>query len=112
MTKQIVKKKTINKNIEVTSKRKLSIQFSLDGFSFCTTNTHNEVIEFSSYTFSKTKNSPELVLEKLQDIFIKEKSLQYDFETVIVIHQNNLNTLVPNEYFKEDCFKKLFENFL
>ena len=105
MTKQIVKKKTINKNIEVTSKRKLSIQFSLDGFSFCTTNTHNEVIEFSSYSFSKTKNSPELVLEKLQDIFKKEKSLQYDFETVTVIHQNNLNTLVPNEYFKKDALK-------
>ena len=105
MTKQIVKKKTINKNIEVTSKRKLSIQFSLDGFSFCTTNTHNEVLEFSSYTFSKTKNSPELVLEKLQDIFKKEKSLQYDFETVTVIHQNNLNTLVPNEYFKKDALK-------
>ena len=105
MTKQIVKKKTINNNIEVTSKRKLSIQFSLDGFSFCTTNTHNEVIEFSSYTFSKTKNSPELVLEKLQDIFKKEKSLQYDFETVTVIHQNNLNTLVPNEYFKKDALK-------
>jgi len=105
MTKQIVKKKTINNNIEVTSKRKLSIQFSLDGFSFCTTNTNNEVLEFSSYTFSKTKNSPELVLEKLQDIFKKEKSLQYDFETVTVIHQNNLNTLVPNEYFKEDALK-------
>ena len=105
MTKQIVKKKTINKNIEVTSKRKLSIQFSLDGFSFCTTNTHNEVIEFSSYSFSKTKNSPELILEKLQDIFKKEKSLQYDFETVTVIHQNNLNTLVPNEYFKKDALK-------
>ena len=105
MIKQIVKKKTINNNIEVTSKRKLSIQFSLDGFSFCTTNTHNEVLEFSSYTFSKTKNSPELVLENLQDIFKKEKSLQYDFETVTVIHQNNLNTLVPNEYFKEDALK-------
>jgi hypothetical protein len=105
MIKQIVKKKTINNNIEVTSKRKLSIQFSLDGFSFCTTNTNNEVLEFSSYTFSKTKNSPELVLEKLQDIFKKEKSLQYDFETVTVIHQNNLNTLVPNEYFKEDALK-------
>ena len=105
MIKQIVKKKTINNNIEVTSKRKLSIQFSLDGFSFCTTNSHNEVLEFSSYTFSKTKNSPELVLENLQDIFKKEKSLQYDFETVTVIHQNNLNTLVPNEYFKEDALK-------
>jgi len=109
MTKQIVKKKTINKNIEVTSKRKLSIQFSLDGFSFCTTNTHNEVIEFSSYSFSKTKNSPELILEKLQDIFKKEKSLQYDFETVTVIHQNNLNTLVPNEYFKKDALKSYFK---
>ena len=105
MTKHLVKKKTINNNIEVTSKRKLSIQFSLDGFSFCTTNTNNEVLEFSSYTFSKTKNSPELVLEKLQDIFKKEKSLQYDFETVTVIHQNNLNTLVPNEYFKKDALK-------
>jgi hypothetical protein len=105
MTKQIVKKKTINKEILETSKKKLSIQFSLDGFSFCTTNTNNEVLEFSSYTFSKTKNSPELVLEKLQDIFKKEKSLQYDFETVTVIHQNNLNTLVPNEYFKEDALK-------
>ena len=105
MTKQLVKKKTINNNIEVTSKRKLSIQFSLDGFSFCTTNTNNEVLEFSSYTFSKTKNSPELVLEKLQDIFKKEKTLQYDFETVTVIHQNNLNTLVPNEYFKEEALK-------
>ena len=105
MTKHLVKKKTINNNIEVTSKRKLSIQFSLDGFSFCTTNTNNEVLEFSSYTFSKTKISPELVLEKLQDIFKKEKSLQYDFETVTVIHQNNLNTLVPNEYFKEDALK-------
>ena len=105
MTKQIVKKKTINKEIEKTHKKKLSIQFSLDGFSFCTTNTHNEVLEFSSYTFSKTKNSPELVLEKLQDIFKKEKSLQYDFETVTVIHQNNLNTLVPNEYFKKDALK-------
>ena len=105
MTKHLVKKKTINNNIEVTSKRKLSIQFSLDGFSFCTTNTNNEVLEFSSYTFSKTKNSPELVLENLQDIFKKEKSLQYDFETVTVIHQNNLNTLVPNEYFKEDALK-------
>ena len=64
MTKQIVKKKTINNYIEVTSKRKLSIQFSLDGFSFCTTNTHNEVIEFSSYTFSD-----QATLEAMKSIY-------------------------------------------
>ena len=74
MIKQIVKKKrTINKNIEATSNRKLSIQFSLDGFSFCISNTQNEVFEFSSFNFSKTVNSPELVLDKLQE-FLKPKS--------------------------------------
>ena len=106
MIKQIVKKKrTINKNIEATSNRKLSIQFSLDGFSFCISNTQNEVFEFSSFNFSKTVNSPELVLDKLQEIFKTEKSLQEDFESVTVIHQNNLSTLVPNKYFKEDALK-------
>jgi hypothetical protein len=106
MIKQIVKKKrTINKNIEATSNRKLSIQFSLDGFSFCISNTHLEVLEFSSYYFSETVNSPELVLEKLQEIFKTEKSLQGDFESVTVIHQNNLSTLVPNKYFKENTLK-------
>ena len=77
MIKQIVKKKrTINKNIEGTSNRKLSIQFSLDGFSFCISNTQNEVFEFSSFNFSKTVNSPELVLDKLQEIFKTEKELK------------------------------------
>ena len=104
-TKQIVIKKTINKNIEDTSKRKLSIQFSLDGFSFCTSNTLNEVHEFSTYVFEAAVNSPELVLEKLQEIFKTEKSLQDDFISVSVIHQNNLNTLVPNQYFKENSLK-------
>tara|TARA_B110000967_G_scaffold205531_1_gene250271 strand:- start:614 stop:1432 length:819 start_codon:yes stop_codon:yes gene_type:complete len=101
----VKKKRTINKNIEATSNRKLSIQFSLDGFSFCISNTQNEVFEFSSFNFSKTVNSPELVLEKLQEIFKTEKSLQEDFESVTVIHQNNLSTLVPNKYFKEDALK-------
>jgi len=101
MIKQLVKKK-ITKHIEDTSKRKLSIQFSLDGFSFCTSNTSDEVAEFSSYVFEKSVNSPELILKKLQEIFKTEKSLQNDFESVTVIHQNNLSTLVPNQYFKED----------
>tara|TARA_B100000787_G_scaffold7955_1_gene5956 strand:- start:18288 stop:19103 length:816 start_codon:yes stop_codon:yes gene_type:complete len=100
-----VRKKTINKNIEFTSKRKLSIQFSLDGFSFCTTNVHDEVYEFSSFSFLKAINSPELILKKLKEIFKEEKSLQEEFQTVTVIHQNNLSTLVPNEYFKEDALK-------
>lgn len=61
--------------------------------------------KFSSYQFLESINSPELILEKIQQVFENEKSLQEDFETVTIIHQNNLNTLVPNEYFKESSLK-------
>ncbi len=103
--KQIVKKITINNTLEDLSKIKLSIQFSLDGFSFCISNANNEISHFSSYEFSKNIKTPKLILEKLKDIFIQEKSLQEDFESVSVIHQNNLNTIVPNQYFRDDELK-------
>ncbi|MFY0629691.1 MAG: DUF3822 family protein [Flavobacteriaceae bacterium] len=87
------------------SKRKLSIQFSLDGFSFCISNFNDETYQFTSYTFEEKSNSPEAILENLKDIFKKDASLQDDFETVQVIHQNNLNSFVPTTYFKEDALK-------
>ena len=101
MTKQIVKKKTINKEILETSKKKLSIQFSLDGFSFYISNSQNDISKFTAFTFGKALKSPELILSEIQEIFKNEKCLQQDFETVNVIHQNNLSTLVPNLYFKK-----------
>ena len=98
-------KKTINKEIKDTTKSSLSIQFSLDGFSFCTNNVNNEAYHFSSYQFLETLNSPELILEKIKQVFESEKSLHKDFEKVTVIHHNNLNSLVPNEYFLESSLK-------
>lgn len=101
MIKQVVKKKTINKEIQESSKKKLSIQFSLDGFSFYISNYKNHISKFTSFTFTKALKSPELILKEIQEIFKNEKCLQQDFETVNVIHQNNLSTLVPNQYFKK-----------
>ena len=101
MIKQVVKKKTINKEIQESSKKKLSIQFSLDGFSFYISNYQNDISKFTSFTFTKALKSPELILKEIQEIFKNEKCLQQDFETVNVIHQNNLSTLVPNQYFKK-----------
>ena len=106
MTKQIVKKRTINKKIEETSKKKLSIQFSLDGFSFYISNTHHIISKFTSFNFTKPIKSPELILKKIKEIFKNEKTLQQDFETVSVVHQNNLSTLVPNQYFKDNDLNK------
>ncbi|MDG1423014.1 MAG: DUF3822 family protein [Flavobacteriaceae bacterium] len=101
-----MKKKTINKKIEETSKKKLSIQFSLDGFSFYISNTHHIISKFTSFNFTKPIKSPELILKKIKEIFKNEKTLQQDFETVSVVHQNNLSTLVPNQYFKDDNLNK------
>ena len=103
MTKQIVKKKTINNNIEVTSKRKLSIQFSLDGFSFCVINSKTkEALYFKKYQFEGTLNSPEDLLKKIEAIFKKDTNLQLTYSKVTVIHQNNLSTFVPSKYFDEN----------
>ena len=73
----------------------------MDGFSFYISNSQNDISKFTAFTFSKALKSPELILNEIQEIFKNEKCLQQDFETVNVIHQNNLSTLVPNLYFKK-----------
>ena len=84
----------------------LSIQFSLDGFSFCISNLENKkTLYFSEYTFKETQNSPKELLNKIKIIFKEDHNLQHEFTSVVVIHENNLNTLVPNLYFNEALLK-------
>ena len=85
--------------------KRLSIQFSLDGFSFCISDSLDKVIELSCHNLTETKRSPKLILDKIQEIFKQEKSLHDDFESVSLIHRNNLNTLVPNAFFDEKHLK-------
>ena len=86
--------------------KNLSIQFNLDGFSFSIQNSDTgEILVFTEYTFEKTITSPELLLEKIMYIFANDKDLQQDFSTVFAVHQNNLATLVPNEYFDRNNLK-------
>ncbi|MFD2568410.1 DUF3822 family protein [Pseudotenacibaculum haliotis] len=100
-----MQRKKVTRTIENISKRELSIQFSLDGFSFCISNFKGEKFHFSSYKFPEKLASPELILEKIQEIFKSDSDLQDDFESVLVIHENNLSTFVPNRYFKEEALK-------
>jgi len=101
--------KKISKPIENISKRKLSIQFSLDGFSFCISNFEHTIFHFSSYTFEAETSTPELLLNRVEDIFKTDKDLHDDFESVIVIHENYLNSFVPNAYFKEEALKSYLD---
>ncbi|RCS28073.1 DUF3822 family protein [Polaribacter sp. WD7] len=104
MIKKIVQ---INKSNTVLSKAdniQLSIQFNLDGFSFCVQNsTSKEILYFSEYIFDSKQTTPESLLKKIEHIFETDAQLQKDFDNVLVIHQNDLYTLVPQTYFKEEC---------
>lgn len=103
MTKQKVQKKSSKISLEKTKDIELSIQFNLDGFSFCVLDsTQKKGLYFTQYLFEQTLNSPEDLLKKIQSIFKTDDILQREYTSVTAIHQNDLSTLVPNAYFNEN----------
>jgi len=100
MIKTIVQKKTTSKHIHKITLRNLSIQFSLDGFSFCISNQDDEVYFLRNFTFPNT-TSVDNCLQEIVAIFKTEEQLQTDFNTIFVVHQNYLNTIVPDKLFDE-----------
>ena len=85
---------------------KLSIQFSLDGFSFCIEKIDTKkTLFFKEYYFSNVLQNPESLLKEITAIFKSDNNLQRDFNKVLVIHQNNLTSIVPDEYFNEAHLK-------
>tara|TARA_B110000091_G_scaffold212619_1_gene259750 strand:+ start:155 stop:988 length:834 start_codon:yes stop_codon:yes gene_type:complete len=105
-----VQKKTIKTTLEKSNNHKLSIQFTLNGFSFCITNLDSqETIHFCKYTFPKTLEAPENLVAHIETIFKEDSSLQEDFKEILVIHQNNLATLVPNTLFREEHLKEYLD---
>jgi hypothetical protein len=103
MTKETMQKNNSHTAILNTQSAKLSIQFNLDGFSFCVIEIATSTTRyFSEYIFEKTQTTPENLLLKIEEIFKTDTHLQHDFTEILVIHQNNLSTLVPNTYFNEN----------
>ncbi|WP_282136814.1 DUF3822 family protein [Seonamhaeicola maritimus] len=92
-----------NNNIDKLTNLEMSIQISLNGLSFCILQKDTNTISFlKNIEFEKRLNPLEL-LEQLKSVFNSEKSLQNNFNKVIVIHDNELSTLVPKPLFKEDA---------
>ena len=66
--KQLQKK--TNKTSAFAQYKNLSIQFSLDGFSFCISNLENEKDElFTEYLFDTQLKTPEALLEEIKPVF-------------------------------------------
>lgn len=101
MIEETKKKKSNNLDLNNLKDYNLSIQLSLDGFSFCIQNAYSNTIEaFSSYQFkNKTTATPEEQLNFIEEIYKKETILNQHFKTVQVAHFNNLVTQVPKAFF-------------
>jgi hypothetical protein len=81
----------------------LSIQLSLDGFSFCVYNKiQDKVGVFGIYEFDNSAGSPFKQLECVKELFAQEIALQLNYKSVFVTHFNNLVTQVPQPLFNKN----------
>lgn len=97
-------RKKINNRLDIADKnfKKLSIQVSLNGLSFCVADTvsHKTLIA-DGVAFSEEKN-PMLVKDELKNLFNKHHIEQMEFDDVVAIHRNTLFGLVPKSLFNAD----------
>ncbi|NJB82769.1 DUF3822 family protein [Wenyingzhuangia aestuarii] len=101
----------MNKDTYLQNNKRLSIQLSSDGFSFCTYNLENNQYElFKHIDFSGLTNTPNALLQEVKAIFEKEEILHHSYKEVTLIHHNNLNTFVPQVYFDESLLHNYLEN--
>ena len=79
--------------------KKLSIQVSLSGLSFCVFDMlSNKIITHQLDVFKKN----EVIEDQLWNAFRTHSTLTNKYDEVVVIHQNSLNTFVPKPLFDKD----------
>lgn len=79
--------------------KKLSIQVSLSGLSFCVFDTiTNKVLLHNSVGFKKN----EVIDSQLWNTFVDNTILSKTYDEIIVLHDNNINTFVPKPLFDLD----------
>ena len=88
----------------------LSIQISLDGFSFCIYHPSIEkYLALVCYEFDAKLNSAEALLTPVEAIFEENILLQQKYKEVNVCHANELATIVPTDYFDENNLSSYLE---
>ena len=93
----------IQESINLNSKKDnyiLTIQYSLDGLSFVIFDTEEQkFVSLKHYHFSEKDISLEDIIKELQQ---KEGWNLDEFKNVKILIDNNLNTLVPKEYYHKE----------
>lgn len=91
-----------NKSITEKKFKKLSIQVSLNGLSFCTSDTVNkDILEVKNVSF---KDYPKTftVENSLWKCFMEHDALTSQYDEIVVLHENSLNSFVPVALFDEN----------
>ena len=104
-TMDLKKTQQTNKSIDFNnlSDKHLSIQLSLDGFSFCIINKNEKHIErLEHFRFNDHSPTPDKLLQNVESVFKKERALQKRYGSTNITHVNQLSTLVPKSLFDED----------
>ena len=82
--------------------KKLSIQVSLNGLSFCILNQQkNRIIYFKRLDFERQLD-PVRLLSEIELIYEREEELKQPVDQVILLFNNALFSLVPEDMFDED----------
>lgn len=90
-----------------TSAYRLSIQFSLNGFSFCILDSiQNKFVLLRNYIFD-APTEPELI-NNLENVF-EDEILSLPFKKTIVAYQTHKFLLIPNPFFSKNNVKTYFE---
>ncbi|MBI9041351.1 DUF3822 family protein [Lutibacter sp.] len=104
MIKQIKKISKNNIDFNNLEDYHLSIQLSLDGFSFCIYNMHSkDILHFEYLQFiDEHEISPYKHLEFVEQLYETNTILKHKYTSVSVTHFNNLVTQVPKPIFDKN----------
>lgn len=99
-----IKKKTNNRiDFNNLEENHISIQLSLDGFSFCIYNkAEQEFVAFAEYKFESENLTPFQHLEMVEQLFKNEDLLKLKYQSVSVSHFNDLVSPIPLPFFDKD----------
>ncbi|WP_418262961.1 DUF3822 family protein [Flavobacterium faecale] len=89
-------------NITEKKYKKLSIQVSLTGLSFCCFDTLNGTVSSFHEVYFDTFEKGIKIEELFSEAFEKYSELNQDYDDVLIIHNNNLSTFVPTALFDEN----------
>jgi hypothetical protein len=89
----------MNDTITTKNYKKLSLQIALNGISFCCFDTLNhQIIAYKKIAFTKYRP----IEDQLWKTFVDHPELTRPYDEIMVLHDNNFNTFVPQSLFDEN----------